>query len=58
MADAEYEAAGATMLDDAAEVWARAELLLKVKEPIASEYGYFREDSCCSPTCTSRPTAR
>ncbi|WP_417561987.1 alanine dehydrogenase [Microbacterium sp.] len=44
MPDAEYEAAGATMLDDAAEVWARAELLLKVKEPIASEYGYFRDD--------------
>ena len=35
---------GATLLDDAAEVWARAELLLKVKEPIASEYGYFRDD--------------
>ena len=44
MPDAEYEAAGATLLDDAAEVWARAELLLKVKEPIASEYGYFRDD--------------
>ncbi|MBD3943382.1 alanine dehydrogenase [Microbacterium sp. NEAU-LLC] len=44
MPDAEYESAGAVMLDDAAEVWARAELLLKVKEPIASEYGYFRDD--------------
>ncbi len=44
MTDAEYEAAGATLLDDAAEVWARAELLLKVKEPIESEYGYFRDD--------------
>ncbi|GAA1842575.1 alanine dehydrogenase [Microbacterium koreense] len=44
MPDAEYEAAGATMLDDAADVWARAELLLKVKEPIASEYAYFRDD--------------
>ena len=44
MPDAEYEAAGATLLDDAAEVWARAELLLKVKEPIASEYGFFRDD--------------
>ena len=43
MPDAEYEAAGATLLDDAAEVWGRAELLLKVKEPIESEYGYFRE---------------
>ena len=44
MPDAEYEAAGAALLDDAAEVWARAELLLKVKEPIASEYGWFRDD--------------
>ena len=44
MPDAEYEAAGAVMLDDAAEVWSRAELLLKVKEPIASEYGHFRDD--------------
>lgn len=44
MPDSEYEAAGARMLDDAAEVWARAELLLKVKEPIASEYGHFRDD--------------
>ncbi len=44
MPDAEYDAAGATLLDDAAEVWSRAELLLKVKEPIASEYGFFRDD--------------
>lgn len=44
MPDAEYEAAGAVLLDDAAEVWARAELLLKVKEPVASEYGCFRDD--------------
>ncbi|MEQ6897482.1 alanine dehydrogenase [Microbacterium sp. KR10-403] len=44
MPDEEYADAGATLLDDAAEVWARAELLLKVKEPIASEYGYFRDD--------------
>jgi len=44
MPDEEYADAGATLLDDAAEVWARAELLLKVKEPIASEYAYFRDD--------------
>jgi len=44
MTDAEYADAGATLLDDAAEVWARAELLLKVKEPIASEYVHFRDD--------------
>ncbi|WP_438353384.1 alanine dehydrogenase [Microbacterium sp. CJ88] len=44
MSDDEYLAAGATLIDDPAEVWARAELVLKVKEPIASEYGYFRDD--------------
>ncbi len=44
MTDEEYEEAGATLLDDAADVWARAELLLKLKEPIAAEYDYFRDD--------------
>src|SRR3954454_20790009 len=41
--DAEYEAAGATILPDAASTWAIADLLLKVKEPIESEYGHFRD---------------
>ncbi|MFC5929049.1 alanine dehydrogenase [Cryobacterium melibiosiphilum] len=40
--DSAYAAAGATILPDAASTWAIAELLLKVKEPVASEYGYFR----------------
>ena len=44
MTDAEYASAGATQLNDPAEVWARAELLLKVKEPIAAEYKCFRDD--------------
>lgn len=44
MPDPEYAQAGATLVDDAAEVWDRAELLLKVKEPIASEYDHFRDD--------------
>lgn len=44
MTDAEYEAAGATILDGADEVWDTAELVLKVKEPIASEYRHFRDD--------------
>jgi alanine dehydrogenase len=40
--DAAYEAAGARVgsVDD---VWAEAELLLKVKEPIRSEYGRLRD---------------
>jgi len=44
MTDDEYRAAGATLLDDAADVWGRAELVLKVKEPVSSEYGHFRDD--------------
>jgi alanine dehydrogenase len=40
--DAFYRDAGAT-LTDAAEVWQRADLILKVKEPIASEYPRLRE---------------
>lgn len=44
MPDAEYADAGAVLVEDPAEVWARAELLMKVKEPIASEYAYFRDD--------------
>jgi alanine dehydrogenase len=41
--DAAYEAMGATIVDTAAEVWNGAEMIVKVKEPIAPEYGYFRE---------------
>jgi alanine dehydrogenase len=41
--DDEYATAGATIVADAATVWAAADVLLKVKEPIASEYQYFRE---------------
>lgn len=42
--DADYEAAGATMVPDAAQTWAAGEMVLKVKEPVASEYGYLRDD--------------
>ncbi len=42
--DEEYEAAGARISVTAAETWAAADMLLKVKEPIAQEYGYFRDD--------------
>lgn len=41
--DAEYEAAGAVLLDTAEEVWNKSELIYKVKEPLESEYKYFRE---------------
>lgn len=42
--DADYADAGAQIAPDAAATWAAAELLLKVKEPVASEYGFFRDD--------------
>ena len=44
LTDQDYAAAGAKILDDAAEVWGQAELLLKVKEPVAGEYRFLRSD--------------
>ncbi|CZQ98144.1 alanine dehydrogenase [Trichococcus palustris] len=41
--DEQYEKAGATVVDDAAQIWA-AEMVVKVKEPLESEYKYLRED--------------
>ncbi len=41
-ADADYEAVGATILPDAAAVYGAADLIIKVKEPQASEYGLLR----------------
>jgi alanine dehydrogenase len=41
--DDEYRAAGAQMVPAAAELWARAGMIVKVKEPSAPEYGYMRE---------------
>ena len=40
--DASYAAAGATIMPTADSTWAAADMLLKVKEPVATEYGYFR----------------
>ncbi|MDD4867985.1 MAG: alanine dehydrogenase [Mycobacterium sp.] len=42
ISDAEFKAAGAELADTAEQVWADADLLLKVKEPIACEYGLLR----------------
>lgn len=40
--DAEYRAAGAELVPDAAEVWSRATTVVKVKEPQPSEFEHFR----------------
>ena len=42
--DDEYIAAGAKIIGSADDVWADAELVLKVKEPVASEYHRMRRD--------------
>jgi alanine dehydrogenase len=42
--DGEYTGAGATILGTADDVWATADLVLKVKEPVAEEYHRLRKD--------------
>ncbi|MDN6692740.1 MAG: alanine dehydrogenase, partial [Enterococcus sp.] len=42
ISDDEYTAAGATIIENAADVWA-AEMVMKVKEPLPEEYPYFRK---------------
>jgi alanine dehydrogenase len=42
--DDAYRRAGAEVVDDPAEVWERAELVCKVKEPLEEEFAYFRAD--------------
>ncbi|MDH6182451.1 alanine dehydrogenase [Microbacteriaceae bacterium SG_E_30_P1] len=42
--DDAYRAVGATIVDDADAVWGSADLLVKVKEPIAAEYRHLRPD--------------
>ncbi len=42
--DAEYEKAGAKLCDKAKEVWDGVDMMVKVKEPLPEEYGYFRKD--------------
>jgi len=42
ISDDQYVAAGATIVPGAGDAWG-AEMVIKVKEPLAAEYGYFRE---------------
>lgn len=44
LSDEEYEAAGAEMRPDASSVFAEAELIIKVKEPLPQEYDFLREN--------------
>ncbi len=40
--DAQYEAGGARIVPSAADVWIGSDLVVKVKEPLESEYGHLR----------------
>ena len=40
--DIDYEQAGAKIINDASDVW-DVEMVIKVKEPLESEYQYFKE---------------
>jgi alanine dehydrogenase len=42
LTDANYQAAGATIVDSAKEVWEKADMIMKVKEPQQSEYALLR----------------
>jgi alanine dehydrogenase len=42
--DADYAEAGAEIVPEASDVWARSDLVVKVKEPQPSEYGFLRPD--------------
>jgi len=41
--DDDYQNAGAEIVGDAAYAWGKADMVVKVKEPIESEYAYFRK---------------
>ncbi|QKY71135.1 alanine dehydrogenase [Lentibacillus sp. CBA3610] len=41
--DEEYKASGADISENASDVWEKADMIMKVKEPLPSEYKYFRK---------------
>jgi alanine dehydrogenase len=43
MPDGEFQQAGAEIVGGAAEVWGRAEMVVKVKEPIEQEFAFLRD---------------
>src|SRR6201996_8144107 len=42
--DDDYQAAGAEIVGSAHNVWGNADMVVKVKEPVEKEYGFFREN--------------
>lgn len=54
--DDEYVAVGARIVDTAAEIFATAEMVVKVKEPQPAERAQLRKDQILSHTCTLHQT--
>ncbi|MHB2026540.1 MAG: alanine dehydrogenase [Elusimicrobiota bacterium] len=44
IADAEYKAAGAEIIPEKGDLFAQAEMIIKVKEPLSEEYRFFHEN--------------
>ena len=51
-----YKRAGAQFVSTADDVWRGADMILKVKEPIPSEFHLIRKDRSSSPISISRRT--
>ena len=51
--DEHYVAAGATLTQDAAEVFARCDMVVKVKEPQAQECALLRRANTSAASCVS-----
>jgi alanine dehydrogenase len=56
LGDDAYVAAGATIIPDPDEVWRLADLVLKVKEPVAEEYHRMRQGQVLFTYLTWPPT--
>ena len=56
--DSDYQEAGAAILDSAADVWQRADLVVKVKEPQKAEYAFFRPNLTLFTYLHLAPAAR
>jgi len=50
--DEEYAKAGATLFEEHTAVFAKADLIVKVKEPQPSEYSLLKPGQILSLTCT------
>ena len=50
ISDKDYEEAGAKIIDKAADVWEKAEMIYKVKEPLKEEYKYLSLIHISEPT--------